>query len=340
MKVLIAGLGSMGKRRLRLLRSLGHEVYGIEAKDERRAEVAAELKLQTFPSLHEAIQEVQPEALCVCTPPLTHAAIIGEGLEAGLHVFSELNLVNSGYTENLALAAARNKVLFLSSTLLYRREISWIRRQVSQVQRRPDYLLHVGQYLPDWHPWDQLNDFFISKRRTNGCREILAIQLPWLIKTFGEIDEAHSAHRQASVLGLDFDDVYHLTLEHDSGTQGSFVCEVLSRPAAFNLEIFGEGLYIRWDGTPQGLYAANEHGKGLVRIDLYPESEDIEHKEGYAPNIIENAYKTELETFISCIAGTGTPRYDWQDDVKTLALIDEIEGVTGAECNDGTEGLS
>ena len=55
------------------------------------------------------------DAAFVCTAPLTHAGNIGELLDAGLPVFTELNLVEDGYEENMALArekgAARVLVL-------------------------------------------------------------------------------------------------------------------------------------------------------------------------------------------------------------------------------------
>ncbi len=49
------------------------------------------------------------------------------------------------------------------------------------------YTYHVGQYLPDWHPWEDIKDFFVNDKRTNGNREILVRELPWLTETFGEV---------------------------------------------------------------------------------------------------------------------------------------------------------
>ena len=49
-------------------------------------------------------------------------AIIGELLDLGLPVFTELNLVDDGYDANIAKAKAKGVPLFLSSTMLYRRE--------------------------------------------------------------------------------------------------------------------------------------------------------------------------------------------------------------------------
>ena len=37
--------------------------------------------------------------------------------------------------------------------------------------------ISLGQYLPDWHPWESYKSFFVSNKKTNGCRELFAIEL-------------------------------------------------------------------------------------------------------------------------------------------------------------------
>ena len=108
----------------------------------------------------------------VCTAPLSHAAVIGELLDNDLPVFTELNLVGDGYAENMAKAAAKNLPLFLSSTMLYRRETQYIKQQVQAFGKPVHYIYHIGQYLPDWHPWENYKNFFVGNARTGGVREI------------------------------------------------------------------------------------------------------------------------------------------------------------------------
>lgn len=98
-------------------------------------------------------------------------------------VFTELNLVSDGY-EEFTKDEYDNR-LFLSSTLLYRKDIQYIKDRVGE--ERVNYVYHVGQYLPDWHPWESYKDFFVGDKRTNGCREIMAIDLPWIESAFGKI---------------------------------------------------------------------------------------------------------------------------------------------------------
>ena len=105
MKILIVGLGSMGKRRARLAKGIDPalEILGVDMSEARRTE-AEGLGIRAYPSIGEACRAEQDiDAGLVCTAPITHAGIIRELLTAGLPVFTELNLVDDGYAENVAL---------------------------------------------------------------------------------------------------------------------------------------------------------------------------------------------------------------------------------------------
>ena len=115
------------------------------------------------------------DAALVCTAPITHAKIIGELLDAGLPVFTELNLVDDGYDELTAKAREKGLPLFLSSTMLYRAETQYIKAQVAAFKKPVNYIYHIGQYLPDWHPWENYKNFFVGDKRTGGVREIFGI---------------------------------------------------------------------------------------------------------------------------------------------------------------------
>ena len=77
MKLLIVGLGSMGKRRARLAKGMDSSlaIVGVDSADARRAE-ATELGLveNAWASIGEAVEAARPDAALVCTAPLSHAS--------------------------------------------------------------------------------------------------------------------------------------------------------------------------------------------------------------------------------------------------------------------------
>ncbi|WP_286152670.1 Gfo/Idh/MocA family protein [Sporofaciens musculi] len=328
---LVIGLGSMGRRRVRLLKQYisngkysGKEwkIIGTDFSEVRRKEAEALLGIETYMGLEDAIQKNSVDCAIISSPPLSHSSIIKECLKQKLHVFTELNLVDEGYNENIAMAENQRNVLFLSSTLMYRKETQYIKEVIRSRASNAVYHYHIGQYLPDWHPWESYHDFFAGHRRTNGCRELFAIELPWLADAFGEIISVQAVHRKMSKLEIDYDDTYQVLLEHKTGIIGNLAVDVVIPKAGREFEVWGEGFYLEWKGTPDSLKEYDEDTKRLKQIELY---DYVEHMEGYSQFVIENAYYEELVNYIDVVKGRQKPRYTFEMDKKILQLIDRIE---------------
>lgn len=328
MDIVVIGLGSMGKRRIRLLREMyaDIQIYGIDAQEGRRAECERLFTVNTYNSLEDCVKAHSPEVAFICSPPLSHAGIIQECLSDGMHVFSEINLVGNGYEENIALAERKKRVLFLSSTPLYREEIKYISRRVRGIKGAVNYSFHVGQYLPDWHPWDVLQDFFISKKETNGCREIFAIELPWILKTFGKVKRVEVMRHQVTSLPIQYDDSYFVLLEHETGHHGALIVDVVAREPVRHLEVFGEKLFLAWDGAPGSLREKDLERNTLEAVRSYAQ-ERVQHEVAYSRSIVENAYAAEIKNFFAVLKHQEQPLYSFAQDLETLALIDKIEGI-------------
>lgn len=323
-KILIVGLGSMGKRRARLLSGLGlpREILGVDTRRDRRQR-ARQMGLKVFPDLGEALKE-RPYAAFVCTNPTSHRGITRALLDGGCNVFNELNLVSDGYSRLMKKAGEKGLVLFLSSTMLYRGEINYIKGRVESFAKPVSYIYHVGQYLPDWHPWESYENFFVGDRRSNGCRELFGIELPWIIDTFGPVEDINRVSRKVSDLKISFPDTYMMTLRHKNGTLGTFAVDLVSPMAVRNLEVIGEGLHLFWEGNPKALYDFDRKTKEKRPVDTYTE---FEHWPGYSDNIVENAYVDEMKNFFGVIAGTEQPRYSYEKDLYTISVMDKIEGI-------------
>lgn len=326
MKAIVVGLGSMGKRRIRLLQKFSQieQILGVDSREDRRVEVEEKFGCPTFTSIADAAAQCsEGDCSLVCTSPLSHNAIIRELLSHKLHVFTEINLVADGYEENMQRADDSDRVLFLSSTFFYREEVKYIREKI-QGKRDLNYIYHIGQYLPDWHPWESYKDYFIGDKRTNGCREIMAIDFPWLVDTFGDVKQMHVISDKITQLHIDYKDNYMIQFVHENGIKGCVIVDIVSPKAGRSLEIYGENLHIGWDGTATGLTWFDPEEKVVKPVNLY---ETIDQQAGYRAMIVENAYEEEIRQYLAAIEGTSVPPYGFADDLKVLKLIDEIEGI-------------
>ena len=324
MKLIVIGLGSMGKRRIRLMSE--HKdvrLFGIDSQESRCTEVKEKYGITCYKSIDEACNDRNIDAAIISTSPLSHASIIKDCLEHNLHVFTEINLVQDGYNENIALAKEKGKVLFLSSTFLYRKETQTIIEKVHEAKCLLNYIYHVGQYLPDWHPWESYNNYFIGNPKTNGCREIMAIDLPWIVTAFGAIKEVKVMKSKNTKLNIQYNDNYLIMLEHENGSKGVFAVDVVSRKPYRHIDVFGEQLQLSWNGTADTLNQYDIENKQDINISFDDASE---HVEGYAAFITENPYREELNAYLKQISDNNyAPAWDFEKDKTVLDWIDKIE---------------
>ncbi len=331
MKLMVIGLGSMGKRRIRLIQRIRPDVSlcGVDSREDRRQAASRDFGIVCYTNPKEAVRKEAEKgeavsAALVCSSPLSHAGLINQCLEGNLHVFTEINLVRDGYRENMALAREKGCKLFLSSTPVYRAEMRKMKEVLTKEGRGKavSYTYHVGQYLPDWHPWEQYHDFFAADKRTNGCREILAIELPWMVKVFGKITEIHAFKGNMTDLEIDYPDNYFIYLVHEGGSHGVFAVDVVCREAVRHMEIYNEYIYMDWNGTPDSLRKKNLETKELEKV---LEREDYERQKEYSAFVNEYAYINELEAFFQYLEKDVEPDYLFEDDWEILKRVEQIE---------------
>lgn len=325
MTIGVIGLGSMGKRRIRLLKEIDNcfNIVGIDGREDRRSETQSLFHIDVYDKVNTALAEAEIDTVIVSSSPASHNQIINTCLKNKCNVFSELNLIDDGYDENIRLAKEKNVTLFLSSTMMYRKEIEHIKKVVSEAAMPVNYIYHVGQFLPTWHSWESYKDFFVANKRTNGCREVFAIELPWLVDTFGEIDKISVEKGNMTNLNIDYPDNYVVTVTHKSGTVGSLNVNIASRYAVRNLEIYGQDTYIKWGGKPDSLEQYDVKEEKLIDINPYDIVDSINKQN---ESILENAYEDELRDFLKCISDKSKSRYSFEKDKIILSIIDMIEG--------------
>ena len=82
MNIAVIGLGSMGKRRIRLIREMypDYRIWGIDGRADRRNEAQARFDIIPCESLDEVEKKATIDCAFVCTSPLSHASIIHDCL--------------------------------------------------------------------------------------------------------------------------------------------------------------------------------------------------------------------------------------------------------------------
>ena len=321
MRFLVIGLGSMGKRRIRCLKHLdAAEILGFDPRQDRREEAANRYGIRTVDAL-EAGLAAQPDAVLISTPPDLHVPFALEAAKRNMHFFMEASVVEEGMAELEAVCASRSIVAAPSSTMRFHPSIRRVRELVEggTLGAPLCFTHHVGHYLPDWHPWEDYRSFYVAKRETGGCREIVAFELGWLTWALGYPSAVACLKGNTRTLDVDIDDVYQLIMRHRSGLYGHLLVDVLARVPVRSFRCVLERGHIEFE------WAARK-----VRSFSAASGEWTEHPE--PPPIVEPGYVTpenmyidEVRAFIDACAGKSVYPYTLADDRRTLHVLYEAE---------------
>ena len=101
--------------------------------------------------------------------------------------FVEASVVDDGLVEIIAKTREMNLLAAPSATLRFHPAISEIFRIVrgGRLGRISNVMLHSGQYLPDWHTYEPVSNYYVSDPATGGAREIVPFEMTWFTELFG-----------------------------------------------------------------------------------------------------------------------------------------------------------
>jgi predicted dehydrogenase len=321
MKALIVGLGSMGKRRIRNLKVLGvADIRGFDLREDRRQEATDKYGIATFNNLDEALA-YGPDAVIISLPPDLHVSYAHKVLDRRIPFFTEASVVTDGMPELIDRLQSLKALGAPSCTMRYYAGPRRLKKIIhdGSIGKPLAWTYHSGQHLLDWHPWEPIQSYYVSKKATGGCREILAFELVWLVDLFGGIAQVDCQKDKLSDLPAEIDDLYQLQIRHLNGVRGQLMVDVLARPAVRLIRIVGSAGTVEWDATQKIVRYFSSAAKAWVREDL--EAGTVE--KGYVNP--EEPYVEEMADFLSCVSERRGPAYSFEEDLSILRILESAE---------------
>jgi predicted dehydrogenase len=315
-KFLVVGLGSMGKRRIRNLISLGYKnIIGYDIREDRKNESAETETVDTLQGFNFA----DVSAMFVSVPPDEHIHYVKMAYENNVHCFIEASVVDDGLSDLADKIEKTDLKFYASCTMRFHPAVKKIKELVTsgKIGALSNFSYHSGQYLPDWHPWEDIRDFYVSKRSTGGCREIVPFELSWINDVFGKVRSLSGINGKTINLGVDIDDVYGIVFQYETGVIGTLIVDVVSRTAIRQLVINGDKGQLCWNWNDDNikLYSADS-GQWEVYEIVKGQSAD-----GYNKNIAEDMYIEEVRVFLESVFKNQPVCNSLRDDLYTLGCL-------------------
>lgn len=325
MKVIVIGLGSMGKRRIRCLKTLGvQDIVGVDIRADRRTETAEKYGVTTASSTQEAFAMHQFDAAVISLPPLAHVSAMWQCIEHRVPFFVEASVVDNGLAEVIAETRRIRLLAAPSTTLRFHPAIAEISRIVrsGQLGKISNIMLHSGQYLPDWHSYEDVADYYVSTPATGGAREIVPFEMTWFTELFGLPRRVAANYRKTiEISGAEYiDDTYNCLLDY-----GTFLAtvtvDVVSRHATRRLLINGSKQQLAWSWD-DSFIRVFDGATGQWQEHCY----HMEASEpGYNKNIGENMYIDEINAFVRALKGEAAFPNTLEADHEVLRLLYSFE---------------
>ncbi len=307
----------MGKRRIGNLRSLGYsEIAGFDIREDRRKEAENLFGINTVSDL-DLLSDF--DSVIISTSPDMHTKYIRSAIEKGKPCFVELSLLIQELPELDRMARLKGVLIAPSCTFRFRPAIKRIKEIVESRDygKITNFTYHSGQYLPDWHPWENVKDFFVSKKETSGCKEILSFELRWLTDVMGKPENIFSCRKKTGDFDLDMDDTYAINMVFNDH-MGVIMVDVVSRFATRSLIVNLEKAQIRWNCEDSAVRLYDAENRKWICYD----EREAAALTGCNAEIAENMYIEEMRAFVEAVEGVKPFPITLGEDIEILHMVE------------------
>jgi predicted dehydrogenase len=328
LRCLFLGLGGVGQRHLRNLRTLRGKsvevwayrvrgephVIGDRLQIEKGEDVETKYDVRVTRDLDQAF-DARPDVVFVTNPTSLHLPLALRAAEAGCHLFIEKPLSHSieGVAELIRVVEEKKLVAFVAYQLrqhpgfLRLREIvkTGVLGQVLSVSAE------VGEYLPGFHPYEDYRRMYAARRELGGGVTLTQIhEIDYLYALFGMPEQVYSLGGQLSSLDVDVEDVAVsiLAARRDDGKLLPIELhqDYVQRPPARRCRVIGDTGRVEWSLS----------GGELVR---WTAGQTVETRD-YRGLERNQLFLDELSHFLSCVESSARPEVDLLDGAKSLAI--------------------
>jgi len=316
MKILVVGLGSIGRRHLRNLKQIAPEteigVWRQQSRDSDLGDLAPAVS-KVFFEEHDALAWGARAALVTNPAPL-HVPTGLRLADSGAHLFVEKPLSDNaqGVTDLIDLCRRRQQALMVGYHLRFFPPLQRIHEALAEgLIGQPLFLrAEVGQYLPDWRKGKDYR-FGVSASCILGGGAVLELshELDYACWLMGKAQSISAAVTRVSQLEIDVEDLAEVTLAFEGGGVGSLHMDMIQRVPVRSCKVVGSDgtlvadllqshvrLWSSADGSWTDLYQDNTYDKNAM-------------------------YLAEMRHFLRCVEGLDSPVVSGEDGYRTLTMV-------------------
>ncbi len=311
-RLAIIGLGSIGKRHLRLIAEIRPDIEIIVMRSG-HGSVCKEEQLATkiVHSVDEVVNE-GVQAAIVSSPATLHLEQSLELAKRGVHLLIEKPISHTSDRVNELLKILDENDLTAMVGYVLRYDHGAIKFKKWLDNKIKGKILHVriecGSYLPDWRP-DQNYRKTVSALPELGGGVLLELshELDYLHWFFGESVDVQAQIRNSGTLDINVEDQADLLITSKQGYPITVQIDFNRRHVERKCRVLTTEGELIWDAV----------NKNVTCKLVNKENSYYEYN-----NERDYIYRTQLEVFIDCIENNNSPVVTVKDGVNVIKLID------------------
>jgi predicted dehydrogenase len=326
-KVLLIGLGGVGQRHARNLRTLlpdvdllAYRVRGYshvvtpKLQAEMGLDVEKALGIRGFSDLNAALAE-KPQIAVICNPSSLHVSTAIACVKAGCDVLVEKPLADSlsGVSDLAQAAEETGRIVMVAYQLRFHPCVNQLASTIASgaLGHLLSVRVTVGEYLPGWHPYEDYRGSYAARADLGGGVVLTQIhELDYLASIFGVPKRVFAMGGHWSNLEIDVEDTASALLEFSCQGRSLPVHihqDYLQSPASRQCEVIGD--------------------RGKVIMDLPSLTVSVHPFNGSEPtpysfpNFDRNQlFIDEMQHFLACVNERRRPIVDLHDGVTSLRM--------------------
>jgi len=328
MKVLMVGLGGVGQRHLRNLRTLMPKNLQVVAYRVRKSPavisnvltieegVSLEEKygIRTYPDLQKALEE-GPQIAFITNPSSLHIPVALEAAKAGCHLFIEKPLSDSlnGVEELIATVERNRLVAVVGYQLRFHPCLGWIREllKAEAIGHLLAVRLEVGEHLPSWHLYEDYRQMYAARKALGGGVVLSQIhEMDYAYSLFGMPRRVFAVGGKLSRLEIDVEDTASILMEcqwNGNVLPVHLHQDFLQKPPSRRCEIVGDAGKIVWDyyGGTLTIWRAAQKEPEVRRLERFERNQ---------------LFLNEVKHFLACVHGEEKPLVALRDGANSLKI--------------------
>ncbi|MDQ3019420.1 MAG: Gfo/Idh/MocA family oxidoreductase [Bacteroidota bacterium] len=319
MTFLICGLGSIGKRHLRILKGLGRHKFIALRSGNSKAD-SSEKADEEITNLKD-ISGYKIDGALITNPTSLHITTAIEIAKYGIPLFIEKplskNLVNIIELKNLV--AEKKFPVLLGYNLIYHPGIQSIKKCISEkkIGKVVSARAQFGTYMPDWHKNEDYKKSYAANASMGGGVVLTSIhEQNYLTEMFGKVTDVKAMELGGSSIGIEVEEGIEILMKHSSGVVSNIHLNFFQKPYYRNCEVIGTEGTIYWDFM-----------KPEIKILFKDKTEVI--KLGKGPiELLDESYSNQMKHFIDVIEKKDEPKISLikgiEDMEVALKILKEI----------------